>query len=62
MASGACWSRSLRLLASPGDADLRTIAVWKMEGYTTEEIGAKLGGAPRTVERKLDVIRPRWTA
>ena len=44
------------------DADLRTIAAWKMEGYTTEEIAAKLRRAPRTVERKLDLIRQRWTA
>jgi DNA-directed RNA polymerase specialized sigma24 family protein len=51
-----------RLLESLGDADLRKIAVWKMEGYTTEDIAAKLGRAPRTVERKLDLIRQRWTA
>ena len=51
-----------RLLDRLGDADLRTIAVWKMEGYTTEEIAAKLRRAPRTVERKLDLIRRRWTA
>ena len=50
-----------RLLESLGDADLRTIAVWKMEGYTTEEIAAKLRRAPRTVERKLDLICRRWT-
>ena len=50
-----------RLLESLGDADLRTIAVRKMEGYTTEEIAAKLRRAPRTVERKLDLIRRRWT-
>ncbi len=51
-----------RLLESLGDADLRTIAVSKMEGYTTEEIAAKLRRAPRTIERKLDLIRRRWTA
>jgi DNA-directed RNA polymerase specialized sigma24 family protein len=51
-----------RLLESLGVADLRTIAVWKMEGYTTEEIAAKLRRAPRTVERKLDLIRQRWNA
>jgi len=51
-----------RLVESLGDGDLRTIAVWKMEGYTTEEIAAKLRRAPRTVERKLDLIRQRWTA
>jgi ECF sigma factor len=31
------------------------------EGYTTEEIAARLRRAPRTVERKLDLIRRRWT-
>jgi DNA-directed RNA polymerase specialized sigma24 family protein len=51
-----------RLLESLGDADLRTIAVSKMEGYTTEEIATKLRRAPRTIERKLDLIRRRWTA
>ena len=50
-----------RLLDRLGDADLRTIAVWKMEGYTTEEIAAKVRRAPRTVQRKLDLIRRRWT-
>jgi hypothetical protein len=43
-----------------GDRNLRTIAVWKMEGYTTEEIAAKLRLAPRTIESKLDLIRRRW--
>jgi hypothetical protein len=33
-----------------------------MEGYTTEEIDAKLRRAPRTVERKLDLVCGRWTA
>jgi DNA-directed RNA polymerase specialized sigma24 family protein len=42
------------------DSILRAIAVWKMEGYTTEEIAAKLGCVPRTVERKLRVIRKLW--
>jgi DNA-binding CsgD family transcriptional regulator len=31
-----------------------------MEGYTTEEIAAKLDCAPRTVERKLRLIRGVW--
>jgi hypothetical protein len=33
-----------------------------MEGYTTEEIAAKLLRAPRTIESKLDLIRRRWIA
>ncbi len=52
---------SQRLLDGLGDSELRRIAVWKMEGNTIEEIAAKLRRAPRTVERKLDLIRRRWT-
>jgi DNA-directed RNA polymerase specialized sigma24 family protein len=51
-----------RLLDRLGDADLRAIAVWQMEGYQVEEIAAKLGRSPRTVARKLAVIRDRWNA
>jgi ECF sigma factor len=51
-----------RLVVGLGDAHLRTIAVSKMEGYTTEEIAANLRGAPRTIESKLDLIRRGWTA
>jgi DNA-directed RNA polymerase specialized sigma24 family protein len=46
-----------QLLDRLGDEDLRRIAVWKMEGDTVEEIAARLGCAPRTVERKLRLIR-----
>ena len=49
-----------RLLDRLSDSILRAIAVWKMEGYTTEEIAAKLGCVPRTVERKLQIIRKLW--
>jgi DNA-directed RNA polymerase specialized sigma24 family protein len=49
-----------RLLASLPDAELRSVAQWKLEGYTNEEISAKLGCALRSVERKLKVIRSLW--
>jgi DNA-directed RNA polymerase specialized sigma24 family protein len=49
-----------RLLDGLGDDALRSIAVWKLEGYTNEEIAAKLGRAPATVERKLRLIRDAW--
>ena len=39
---------------------LRNIATWKMEGYTNQEIAAKLDCAPSTVERKLQRIRTQW--
>ncbi len=50
-----------RLLARLGDPTLRSIAVWRMEGYTNNEIAARIGCVPRTVERKLGLIRTLWT-
>ncbi len=44
-------------LADPG---LQAVAIWKMEGYTVDEIAAKLGCARRAVERKLRLIRRIW--
>jgi DNA-directed RNA polymerase specialized sigma24 family protein len=48
------------LLARLEDRELEAIAVWKMEGYTNVEISGKLECTPRTVERKLRIIRGRW--
>lgn len=49
-----------RLLSTLPDADLKALAVWKMEGYTNAEIAARWGCVPRTVERRLKVIRSLW--
>lgn len=49
-----------RLLANLASNELESIALWKMEGFTTEEIAGKLNCAPRTVERKLRLIRTIW--
>jgi DNA-directed RNA polymerase specialized sigma24 family protein len=49
-----------RLLDALPDAELRQIAVWKMEGHTTEEIAVRLRWVPRTVERRLRLIRDLW--
>jgi DNA-directed RNA polymerase specialized sigma24 family protein len=49
-----------RLLALLGDPELETVALWKTEGYSTEEIAARLGYVPRTVQRKLHLIRQVW--
>jgi DNA-binding NarL/FixJ family response regulator len=43
-----------------GNEELRSIAVWKMEGYSNPEIAARLGRAVATVERRLRLIRKRW--
>jgi DNA-directed RNA polymerase specialized sigma24 family protein len=42
--------------------DLRRIALYKLEGYTNEEIAAlpEMGCSVRTVERKLRLIREAW--
>jgi DNA-directed RNA polymerase specialized sigma24 family protein len=49
-----------RLLDRLDDPELRAVAVWKMAGDSTEEIAAKLRRSPRSVERKLQVIRRLW--
>jgi DNA-directed RNA polymerase specialized sigma24 family protein len=49
-----------RLLHGLGNDVLRSVAVWKLEGYTNPEIAAQLGRAPATVERKLRLIRDAW--
>jgi len=50
-----------RLLESLEDDSLQQIAVWKMEGYKDVEIAEKLGCVPRTVARKLERIRAKWS-
>ncbi len=49
-----------RLLGLLGDGQLRQVAIWKMEGYTNEEIAGKLDRSAPTVERKLAAIRTIW--
>ncbi len=49
-----------RLLRLLGDERLRQVALWRMEGHTVEEIATRLGCAPRSVKRKLQVIRILW--
>jgi DNA-directed RNA polymerase specialized sigma24 family protein len=50
-----------RLLAGLGDDTLRSVALWKMEGYTNIEIAARLGCVEQTVERKLRAVRQTWS-
>ena len=49
-----------RLLAALDDEDLRRVALWRMEGFTVDEIADRLGCARRTVARRLDLIRKTW--
>lgn len=45
------------MLAALGTGDLRQVAVLRMEGFTNEEVAAKLGRSVATVERKLKAAR-----
>jgi DNA-directed RNA polymerase specialized sigma24 family protein len=49
-----------RLLDSLQEPELRQIALWKVEGYTNEEIAVRLDCVPRTIERKVSRIRLLW--
>jgi RNA polymerase sigma factor (sigma-70 family) len=49
-----------RLLRALHDRELEAVAVWRMEGYTVEEIARRLGYAPRSIKRKLRLIRSIW--
>jgi DNA-directed RNA polymerase specialized sigma24 family protein len=49
------------LLDRLGDDALRQVALWRMEGYTADEIAERLGCARRTVARRLELIRMIWS-
>jgi len=49
-----------RLLARLDNTGLQSLALWKMEGYTNDEVAARLGCGLRSVERKLRLIRQIW--
>jgi DNA-directed RNA polymerase specialized sigma24 family protein len=51
------YQRLLRLL---GETELQQIAVRKLEGYTVREIAAQFQLLPRTVQRRLELIRRLW--
>jgi RNA polymerase sigma factor (sigma-70 family) len=56
----AAMADECRRLLDQLDPDLRQIALWKVEGYTNEEIARRLDCVPRTVERKISRIRLLW--
>jgi DNA-directed RNA polymerase specialized sigma24 family protein len=49
-----------RLMEQLEDPSLRSVATLKLEGYTNDEIAARLGCVTSTVERKLARIRGEW--
>lgn len=43
------------------DDKSRQVALWTLEGHSTTEIAERLGCVRRTVERKLERIRDKWS-
>ena len=48
------------LLECLDDESLKRVALYRMEGYSNDEIAAELGYTSRTVARKLARIRQKW--
>jgi DNA-directed RNA polymerase specialized sigma24 family protein len=49
-----------RLFERLDDPTLKTVALRRLEGYSSEEIAAELGTSARTVDRKLGLVRALW--
>jgi DNA-directed RNA polymerase specialized sigma24 family protein len=49
-----------RLLAKLEDPMLKSIALRRLEGHSTEEMAAEFGTSRRTIDRKLHLIRLIW--
>jgi RNA polymerase sigma factor (sigma-70 family) len=49
-----------RLLSALSDPELRRVALLRMDGHSVEEVAKKIGCAPRSVKRKLQLIRSIW--
>lgn len=43
------------------DDDFRRIALLKLEGHTNEEIADRIGVVKRTIIRKLNLVREKWS-
>jgi len=50
-----------QLLDRLGDENLRQVALYTFEGFTTVEIAGKLRVSQRSVQRKLNTIREIWS-
>jgi DNA-directed RNA polymerase specialized sigma24 family protein len=49
-----------RLLATLEAPELRQVALLRMDGHSVNEVAEKVGCAPRSVKRKLQLIRAIW--
>jgi RNA polymerase sigma factor (sigma-70 family) len=62
-AEAALLNEALELrLEALADPELREIALWRLEGYTNREIADRLDCTERSVERRLERIRSKWTS
>jgi RNA polymerase sigma factor (sigma-70 family) len=50
--------RRLEILS---DTELRDIALWRLEGYTNREIADRIKRTERSVERRVERIRQKWS-
>ncbi len=50
-----------RLIASLEEDRYKEVALYRLEGYSNEEIAQKIQRSVSTVERRLNTIRERWT-
>jgi DNA-directed RNA polymerase specialized sigma24 family protein len=48
------------LIGGLSDNTLENVALWRMEGYTVKEIAEKMHVVPRSIQRKLGIIRSIW--
>jgi DNA-directed RNA polymerase specialized sigma24 family protein len=51
-----------RLLVALGGSGLQEVALLRMDGYTIDEVADRIGCAPRTIKRKLRLIRTIWAS
>lgn len=56
----ALLAEECRTLLDRLDEGERQIALWKLEGWTNEEVAQRSGRSLRSVERKLQLIRKLW--
>ena len=49
-----------KMLSCLTDENQRKVAIYKLQGYSNDEIAEQLGCVTRTVERKLERIRSIW--
>jgi len=49
-----------RLLAALQDPELRRVALLRMDGFSVDEVAESIPCSPRTVKRKLKLIRGIW--